>query len=508
MTDKSDLHMVKDFSFLEILLNNLSKFKDRTAFFIQEKHFSYLDLKKKIIQIQTQIEKEVPESEKYIALAVHDDIETYATIFALWFLGKAYVPLNSKNPPDRNMEIIRQVDMKYMLSSDIQKNKKLPLQLINTKTIDAELFTQEIVHSTRSENDDIYIFFTSGSTGTPKGVSIGIGNLDAFIYNFSQSFNDINKNDRFLQLYDLSFDASVRSFCIPLLYGACIYTVPYDVIKYLYAYELMLKHELSIIAMPPSTLNYLKPFFETIQLPKVKYSFFGAESFPENLAKEWGKCVPNAQIINIYGPTEATINTHFYNWKPEKSVNKQYKGVVSIGRCFGSNKALIIDTQGKVLDNNVKGELCLGGKQISRGYWKDEEKTEEAFFNIQMEGECKRFYKTGDIVFRDADGDYMFCGRKDSQLQIQGFRVELSEIEKHARDFLIGTNIVSIGFTNENETTAIALFIENSDNKDELKEYLFAKLPSYMIPEKIINLNEFPKSAGGKINKKELLKYI
>jgi D-alanine--poly(phosphoribitol) ligase subunit 1 len=508
MNGNPEQHSIHNFSFLATLLSNFSEFYGRTAFFIQGKHYSYHDLKLKVIQIQSQIENEIPESEKYIALAVHDDIETYAAIFAMWFLGKAYVPINGKNPSDRNLEIIKQVDLKFILDSDSNELIDFPLQSINTKSIISESFVQEIICKNAPENDDVYLLFTSGSTGKPKGVRIGMENLNAFIINFYQSFMDIGIDDRFLQLYDLSFDASVRSFCLPLVYGASSYTVPNNVIKYLYAYELMLKYDLSIIAMPPSTLNYLSPFFETIYLPKIKYSLFGGEAFSENLAREWAKCVPDAHIINIYGPTEATINTHFFNWNPKISHKKHYRGVISIGKCFGSNEALIMDKNGKVLGDNEKGELCLGGNQISCGYWKDDEKTKEAFINFQIKGELKRFYRTGDIVFRDKDGDYLFCGRKDSQLQIQGFRVELSEIEKHTRDFLGITNMASLGFTNENGTVAIALFLENNDKIIELKEYLFTKLPSYMIPERILNLKEFPKSAGGKVNKKELLKYL
>lgn len=508
MLTKPDLHKAEAFSFLETLLNNFSKFYDRTAFFIQGENYSYRDLKERIIKVQAQIEMEIPASEKYLGLAVHDDIETYATILALWFLGKAFVPLNSKNPLDRNTNIIQQLELNFILDSDKNSvENELPLQKIVSSDYRGGI-EQEIIFRRASKNDDIYILFTSGSTGIPKGVQIGIKNLDSFVDNFINAGYDFNEDDRFLQIYDLSFDASVHCYTVPLALGASVYTVPQGVIKYLYAYELMMNHHLSFVKMPPSTLLYLKPFFNKINLPHLKYCLLGGEAFPDSLAKDWKRCVPNAQIQNVYGPTETTINTHIYNWDPEISGKKQYKGIVSIGKTFGSNKALIIDEKGKVVGNNIKGELCLGGKQVSRGYWKGEEKTNEAFINILVENEWKRFYKTGDIVFRDADGDYMFCGRKDSQLQIQGFRVELSEVEKHARDFLGGVNIASLGFENEKGTTAIALFVENNDKTMELKEYLFTKLPAYMIPEKIIHLEEFPKSSGGKINKKELLKYI
>jgi acyl-coenzyme A synthetase/AMP-(fatty) acid ligase len=186
-----------------------------------------------------------------------------------------------------------------------------------------------------------------------------------------------------------------------------------------------------------------------------------------------------------------------------------YAGVVSIGNTFGSNKAVIVDENLRLVADCEKGELCISGDQVASGYWRNDKKTREAFFEMDIEGEIRRFYRTGDLAFRNKVGEYMYCGRMDAQVQIQGYRVELGEIESHARDFLQMSNLACVSRENQQGITEIFLIIENAEDKeDQLKSYLQSKLPRYMIPRMIINFNELPKSAGGKINKSEILKLL
>ena len=168
-------------------------------------------------------------------------------------------------------------------------------------------------------------------------------------------------------------------------------------------------------------------------------------------------------------------------------------------------KAIIINDGCEILGTNQKGELCIAGDQLTPGYWKNEEKNKESFFEMEFEGTATRFYKTGDSCYFDADGDIMLAGRLDHQVKIQGYRVELGEIEHHAREFLKGQNAIAAAFMNQLQNTEIALFIEGAfTGNDKLLSYLSTKMPFYMIPTRILIESSFPINTSGKVDRVKL----
>ena len=480
----------------ERLTYHLNHQSEQIAFVINGQEYSYQYFKDKISSIQQLLlQNNFHEGDKTI-IYTYDDIETYASILAVWFLGGVFIPINPKHPKDRNALILNQISTKFKLSS----NKK-----------DTELITKELnqtdkklIVKAREKDSLMYILFTSGSTGTPKGVPISYKNSNAFIRDFAKEFQ-LNSNDKFLQIYDLTFDASIHCYLLPLFLGASIYTVSPNKIKYLEAYKLMEKQDLTFAKFPPSVLSYLKPYFKKINLPKLKYSLLGGESLDFELVKQWQNCVPNAKIYNVYGPTEATINTHIFSIPKNMDNKKTYNGTVSIGKPFGSNKAIVIDKNGKLIIDNSKGEMCLYGDQITNQYFNNLEKTKQAFATINQQF----VYKTGDLVYQDSDGDFIFCGRIDNQVQVQGYRVELSEVENAARQFKKALNFAVISAKNRLNVLEIVLFTEQLTTETaELQNFLKTRLPFYMVPSKIINLEKFPQTAGGKIDKQSLLKSL
>ena len=494
-----------DFSLLETINANLSRFSGRNAFYIQGEYYTYGQLSERVMTIASRILADPSLHQKTIGVVTDDHIDTYASILAIWFTGNIFVPVNRKNPPDRLKQIIDQADLEIAFVRDTGSfipGTELNVEFIPTQELPPVYGKMDLPEF--PGDNLLYLLFTSGSTGVPKGVPISLRNLGSFIHDFISYGYAFQPDDRFLQIYDLSFDASVHCYTVPLTIGGCVYTVPQDEIKYLYALKLMQEQELSFVKMPPSTIAYLRPFFDKIRLEKLRFCLFGGEALNDDLVSKWSACVPNARIQNVYGPTEATINCLIYDWKREVE-NKQFNGIVSIGKPFGTTGALVVDNQLNEVAFGVQGELCVSGDQITPGYWKDPEKDKLAFFDHDTEGRKGRFYRTGDMVIRDTDGDYLFAGRLDEQIQIDGFRVELGEIEKHARDYTLLNNIAAIGALNEQNTNQIHLFVEGSaENRAGLMEYLESKLPHYMIPSTIQFLEEIPKSTGGKIQKSKL----
>jgi D-alanine--poly(phosphoribitol) ligase subunit 1 len=498
---------MEQFDFIDRIFQNLSLDQERKAFYIRETWFSYGELASVVAEIQSQLSASSV-GDDHVGIYLEDDIYTYASILALWMTGKAFVPVNPKFPLARNRKIMEQMEMKLLLHSlQIPDELMIPgCKRLATARKHLPSGRFPVLHDFDREKD-AYLMFTSGSTGDPKGVRISFANLNSFIRDFIdyQAYAFI-PDDRFLQIYDLSFDASVHCYVVPLVVGASVFTVPPDRIKYLAAFKLMKEKELTFVKMPPSTLSYLRNYFSSVHLPALKYLLLGGEAFPVQLVEEFESSVPNALIQNVYGPTEVTINCLIYDWNAPGSGRKRHNGIASIGRGFGTNRLMVLaDNQQSATPGEV-GELLVAGEQVSPGYWKDMNLNKRAFLTVVQEGINCRYYRTGDLVFMDDEGDMLFLGRNDEQIQVRGYRVELGEIESLAREWLGGINVVATGIEKEAGEMKIFLFIESVDADTlQLREHLSEHLPPYMIPDEIVDLKSFPRLVSGKTDKKALI---
>jgi acyl-CoA synthetase (AMP-forming)/AMP-acid ligase II len=272
-----------------------------------------------------------------------------------------------------------------------------------------------------------------------------------------------------------------------------------------------LGNKLTVLKMVPSIIYYLRPYFSEIKATSVRYSIFGGEKLYEDIINEWTKCVPNSKIINHYGPTEFTVCALYYSYSFD-SPNKSYNGVLSIGKPFKSVDSIIIDENGNVIYDNREGELCLSGGQLTTGYYNNAPLNTSSFFKHKTSlGKVKRFYKTGDLCFREEEGCYMYVGRKDFQVKIGGYRVELGEIEYHVRNHKSTNlkNVLVLDVKNSNNNYELILVIESAKfSIDELMSYLSIKLADYMIPRRVVFIDTLPHNRNGKIDRKKLRNFI
>lgn len=493
---------------LNRIINSCNRFKDKTAFVINGTDFTYSQFAQKISDIRGAIESSNLGNQKLVGVVAENDFDTYASLLAIMFSGCGYVPLVSHNPLDRNESVAELAELKLVLTphkdEQIQKlcdNKNL--KLVETKNlpkrdIDLSLPT--------NFNDQLaYILFTSGSTGVPKGVPITMKNLEAFIQAFLALGYNVDENDRFMQMFELTFDFSVFTTFAPLCIGASVHTVSSEGIKFANVYMTLEEEKISFAAMVPSVINYLRPYFEEMNFEHLKYSLFCGEALIAEVAKEWQQCSPKSMVVNAYGPTEATVFCMMYDCFSEMTKNKTYNGSVSIGKAMLNTNIIVVDENLKPLPANEKGELCISSAQLTPGYWKNDDKNKEAFFKHIIDGKEETFYRSGDLALYDEAGDFMFGGRLDYQVKLQGFRVELGEIEHHARTFSGVTNAAALVYETESGNQVLYLLLENYDTDfSQLKEYLAAKVPFYMVPSKIFSLPSFPFNNNGKVDRKIL----
>lgn len=486
---------------LDQLADCLYTFEDEQAFCIDHRFYTYGQLRKMTGSIQAALLKCSPGNHANIGIVTYNDLETYASVLAVLYAGHAFVPVNPLHPDERNSSILDQSKISIVLSSRTEASDGLfaGKEMVLTSTLSTPA---ELIRVPLPEEQHAYILFTSGTTGKPKGVPISVQNLNSFLDAFFSLHQQIDNRDRFVQMFDLTFDLSIMSYMAPLCIGACVYTVPFEGIKYTYIYTLLEKYNITFALLVPSILTNLRKYFPEIHLPEMKYSLFCGEALYEDVALEWSKCIRNAVIQNVYGPTEATIFCMAYTLIKNGN-SKSANGIVSIGKPMKGTEVLIVNDAGHPVSAHEKGELCLGGLQVTRGYF-DEQQNKKAFFNF----EGGRYYKTGDLCFQDEDGDVFFSGRSDFQVKVNGFRVELAEIEFHAREFLNMNAVVAHAVTDA-IATHIYLFVEGAEGPfDAVHAYLKTKMPAYMIPEKYVGVKQFPQNANGKVDRKALMNMI
>ena len=498
--------MNSDYSSRDIgadIASAMEKHTTRNAFVINDIPYTYQFLSNMVYDFVHDLQKE---HARIIAIIAEDRIEVYAAILAVLATGKTYVILHPAFPDNRNKTIAEQAKIELIIGN----------KTIWTTASWCRGFTCWDISSKLSENytpitfqfsskNPAYIIFTSGSTGLPKGVPISRDNLNAFYNAYRDLGWSLDYHDRMLQMFELTFDVSVVSFLYPLTLGACIYTVGYKDVKYLKVFDIMDRYELTFAAIPPSLLQLCSPYFNEINLPQLKYLVVTAEASPVDLLIKFRLCAPQAVFMNLYGPTESTIYCTAYRI-PVQGAVKQHNGMIAIGKPFKNMEFKIIGNKDIPVGEYQEGELWISGPQVMSGYWNNQEKNKIA---MVKDTDGKIFYKTGDICYSDSNGDLIYCGRKDSQVKIQGFRVELSEIENTTRQFFTKScNVVALVMSVK-EIQELHLVIEHEQcDLTELKIHLKKKLPSYMIPKQIFCIPCFPLNTNNKIDRKAIIKMI
>ncbi len=495
--------------FVEAFLKPVFSKKDSTdvAFCIRNKMFSYSQLYDVVEQIWYVV-KDLPE--ELIGLYATDDIRTYASIMALWACGKTYVPLNPNQPKERHAEVMESIDAHYILSGDKRYCLETEgMNMVQTKEIQTDGYERkgQVAFAKVPEETLAYIIFTSGSTGKPKGVPISRGNVTAFIDSMNNIGLDITSEDKCLQPFDLTFDFSVSSYVIPLAKGASIFTIPQKAIKFSYIAGLLEDYHLTVLQMVPSMVRNMLPYMDEVELDSVRYNIFCGEALTGKVLKAWHEANSNMVSYNMYGPTEDTVFCTYYKiTKGNVVAPLASNDIICIGKTFENSGLLLLDDNDHVITKqNVEGELCLCGQQLTPGYWNNEKENMAKFLIING----IRYYRTGDLCYYGEDNNLMFVSRKDFQVKINGFRVELGEIENRYSEISGGKFSVVLPYTNEQDNIELAIVIEGEEyDFKEDKAQLAKELPPYELPNKWLFICSIPLNANGKVDRKAIKKHF
>jgi amino acid adenylation domain-containing protein len=457
-----------------------------------------------------------------------------AGILAALFRGHGYVPLNPGFPPERTRQMLERSGCRGLVV-DESGAKRLPEVLAGVTTPllivlphldDVSALASSLPAHTVVGRGDLaadpplaldpadpnavaYLLFTSGSTGIPKGVMVAHRNVAPFVDTMIERYA-IDEHDRFSQTFDLTFDLSVFDLFVAWERGArvCVPTQAQKMLPQKYIKE----SELTIWFSVPSTgalmnkLRMLKPGAYT----NLRWSLFCGEALPVEIVQAFAAAAPRSTVENLYGPTELTIACTLYRWDPVRSPAESEMGVVPIGEPYPGMKVLVADESLREVPPGEIGELLMTGPQLSLGYWNDPEKTAAAF--VKPPGESEVYYRTGDRVRRpDGAKPLVYLGRMDSQIKIQGYRVELGEIEAAIRDEARVDVAVAVGWPRNpmGGADGVVGFVSGRDLPvDAIRERVSARLPAYMAPREIRCVPEFPLNANGKVDRPALLRLL
>jgi len=484
-----------------------------TALYYHGKTYTYGQLLELVRKIQSEITKQISGKGNVIAIADELNDFTYAGLLAISLSENVILPFKPDMAPDRIEYIFEKTAPSYILYSKEQEgiiNSQFPFlhqyqQLVMDYDNILHIPTDYPINYSDYYKDMAYILFTSGSTGKPKGVPVSKKNVHDFLdYYFDKNGYHFTPEDRFLQVFDFTFDVSYFSMFVPLSIGASCYALDNKPgrMKFLEIIQMLQDHKITVVSMVPTILLFLKKYLHKVSLPNLKYSFFIGDILYHDATAIWNKSVPNGVVHNFYGPTEVTIKCTRYIWDEQQCETEGLNNIVPIGTVFPGIDYLIINEDGSVVKNGEMGELCFYGKQVIDGYVGGEH--EQMFIELEINGQKTRCYKTGDLVSENERGNMLFHGRKDFQCKINGYRIEIPEIEKVVTD-IVKSPVAVIAKKNAEGLNFLVGFIEGESMPEEqLKAEMLKFLPDYMIPSKILNIEKIPLNGNQKVDRKEL----
>ncbi|WP_339308746.1 amino acid adenylation domain-containing protein [Paenibacillus sp. FSL L8-0435] len=468
--------------------------------------FTYRELNEKANTLAWKLIDQGVRRDEPVGILSRRDESLIIMLLAVLKAGAAYVPLDPAFPPQRIVNMIEDSRMNVLLCTPDAEG---------TVTFSGERFvydstSQDVrasVNPDRSflSSDLSCVIFTSGSTGRPKGVMITHEAMVNFVEDIRHRHIFAHETDRIISVTTISFDIFGFEVWTPLCTGYSLYLAnEQEQLDPALASRRIREHGVTHIL---STVSRIKAFVENPEfaqaLGNLRCVLTGGENVPVGLLTDLKRLTP-ARVFNMYGPTETTI------WSTTKELNDT--AAITIGKPITNTEIYILNDEGEILPPGSYGELCIAGKGLSRGYLHNAAETNARFIaNSNVLG--GRLYRTGDLARILPDGDVELMGRLDQQVKIRGYRIELNEIEQAAMNYeRVREAVVKVEGAEPHSLQLILFYslkpgigpfvMEQEDV--QLRTWLKQRLPQYMMPSRLIRLENLPVLPNGKLNRNAL----
>lgn len=458
---------------------------------------AYGELEKRANQLATILRSEGIGYESIVGLYFDPSIEFIIALLAVLKAGGAFLPLDRAYPEARLKFIVEDSQTRMILTEETPVPGFFPsdVKIILLSEIDEQTNITRPNLKIRTEHL-AYIIYTSGSTGKPKGVLVTHAGIQNLVRCQTSSFG-VTEESRVYQFASLNFDAAISEIFMALGSGATLYLQekanrsPGSAL-----WEALTDWKITHLTLVPSLLAAIEPE----NLPQLQTLIVAGEAASGDLLQRWGR--EKRSCFNAYGPTEATVCATVMNCS-------HLLGEPSIGKAIANVEIYLLDLFLEPVAQGVPGEIYIGGIALARGYLHRPDLTAAAFIPHPFAKEPgARLYRTGDRGVCDLQGNIRFLGRQDEQVKFNGYRIELREIEAAlTRHEAVDSTVVMLRQDIPGCKRLVAYALtprENPPTGNELRDYLAAVLPAYMVPSSVVLLKEWPLTPNGKIDRKAL----
>lgn len=482
---------------------------ERPALACEDETLSYRELNARANQLARYLQRRGVGPEVRVGILMQRSVETVVAMLATLKAGGAYLPLDPSYPAERLGFMITDAQPRVVVTKS-SLLQLLPQSMRHVVCVDRE---RDEIGRESAENFSVevspanvaYAIYTSGSSGRPKGVLVSHHNL---LHSTSARQLYYREPVRaFLLLSSFSFDSSVAGLFWTLCQGGKL-VVPEEADHHDPAYLLKIceRNNVSHLLCLPGLYRLLLEQANA-RLASLKTAIVAGEKCPLDVVRRHHTSLVEVPLFNEYGPTEATVWSSVYECR--RDVNRDN---LPIGRPIANTRIYLLDSRLQPVPPGVAGELYIGGGGVARGYLNHPELTAERFIPDPFSGERGgRLYRTGDLARYLADGDLEFLGRKDFQVKLRGYRIELTEIESTLAEHMSVQQAAVVIREDPQRNSQLVAYIVRRPGMDvtasEVRDHLKSRLPEYMLPVGFVTLDSLPLTPAGKIDRKALELY-